>query len=1095
MGIKHPCRVCNKNVTEKQKAVFCDICSFWVHIKCNYISNNEYEALKSDSSNWYCIKCLKDELPFSTTTNSELFEILNATGNNSLEFECLSKNNSLQKALETLESIDSINTVIPYCNTNEFNNLRINEKTTLGILHLNISSLASHIDDLKLLLSLINKKIHIICLSESRIKKGQLPTTNIQIPGYTFEHVPTESSAGGTLIYVSNDIQFKLRKDLNIYKARELESIFVELIFTKQTNLIIGCIYKHPIMNPDEFNKIHLDTFLHKTIHERKPIVIAGDFNFNLLNIHNHPGTANFVEQMFSSNFLPRILHPTRITSNSATVIDNIFLNTEEFETVSGNITASLSDHLPQFCFLKNFLEKLTNEEPVFKRDFRRFDKDKFAGDIEKLNWNEVFRSDETNLSTGFQFFLNNINTSLDEHAPIKQVSKKKAAKLKKPWISNEILKFIRNRDKMHKTFIKERNPTQKSKLWEEFKKYRNNLTEFIRDSKRNYYQTFFVQNKNNCKKTWQGINEIMNPRRSKVHKSVSILESNGKTIFDKKEIADKFNDFFVSIGTKTKAGLRPSRKRYSDFLNNQNENSFFINPTDPQEIEDIISQLQSSKATGPNSLPTNILKEIKKHISKPLCHLINISFESGEFPDIFKLAKIIPVFKSGSRVDVNNYRPISLLSNISKIIEKLMHSRLYKFLQQSKCFYQNQFGFRLKRSTSDALVCILDSLQSKMDKGEFSCGVFIDIKKAFDTVDHKILLSKLEHYGIRGIANLWFKSYLNERRQFVCIDSINSNIQQNNCGVPQGSILGPLLFILYINDLNKAINHSEVYHFADDTSLILSNQSFKELTKQMNRDLNLLSEWSRANELCLNVAKTELIIFNPPGKATNLKYKIKLDNTVIKLSSFVRYLGILLDNQLNWSSHISQLSMRLSRAIGILSKLRYNLPLNTLKMVYHSIFNSHILYGIQIWSQNSQTIRTKIQNFQNRAIRKITFSNSNCDMDSLYKDLKILKFSDLIYVQNCIFMSRVENDLMPENYKSKFSYRNEVHNHDTRAASRGLFNIPNVNTHRFGSLSTTYRCIHDWNNFLSSLDGNTLESLKTFQIRPMLSKTLLQSY
>ena len=272
------------------------------------------------------------------------------------------------------------------------------------------------------------------------------------------------------------------------------------------------------------------------------------------------------------------------------------------------------------------------------------------------------------------------------------------------------------------------------------------------------------------------------------------------------------------------------------------------------------ISTISKNKSTGPNSIPTKLLHELKYIISKQLSNLVNLAFVTGTFPDLFKLAKVIPVYKKGDPLLSNNYRPISLLSNIGKLIEKLVHTRIYNFFEKIDCLYNQQFGFRASHSTNDALIQITETIRTSLDKGQFSCGVFLDFQKAFDTVNHKILLSKLEHYGIRGIALDLIKSYLSNRKQYVTINDIVSNTLGITLGVPQGSVLGPLLFLVYINDLHNVIEHSLVHHFADDTNLLYSSSSLKKINKHINHDLKLIVHWLRANRISLNVDKTEIM-------------------------------------------------------------------------------------------------------------------------------------------------------------------------------------------------------------------------------------------
>ena len=326
--------------------------------------------------------------------------------------------------------------------------------------------------------------------------------------------------------------------------------------------------------------------------------------------------------------------------------------------------------------------------------------------------------------------------------------------------------------------------------------------------------------------------------------------EFNYKTITDPTAMSNVFNNYFTSIAKKTNFNIKFSPKHYTDYLSYPNTNTFFLTPTDKNEISLIISSLDSHKSSGPNSIPVKILKLLKNDISQQLSDIFNMSFSTGQFPSVLKIAKVIPIHKKQSRVDYTNYRPISLLSNIEKIIEKLMYKRLSNFLDINNLIYSLQFGFRPKYSTTHALINLTESIWQSLDEGSFGCGIFVDLQKAFDTVDHKILLHKLEHYGIRGICNDWLKSYLSDGKQFVSVNGYNSDLMPVDCGVPQGSVLGPLLFLIYINDLHKAIQYCKVHHFADDTNLFHTSKSVKNLNELINRDMKHLNNWLGAYKI-----------------------------------------------------------------------------------------------------------------------------------------------------------------------------------------------------------------------------------------------------
>ena len=527
-------------------------------------------------------------------------------------------------------------------------------------------------------------------------------------------------------------------------------------------------------------------------------------------------------------------------------------------------------------------------------------------------------------------------------------------------------------------------------------------------------------------------------------------------------------NEFFVNIGNMVDQKIPHVNKNYITYMDERVLNSFFAAPVESDEVIEMINKLNTNKACGPNSIPSKILKNNSELLADPVKMLLNMSIIDGNFPEMLKKADVCPIYKKNDKTKCENYRPISLLSNLSKIYERTMHTRIYDFLEISNVFYKFQFGFRKKYSTNHALLSIVEEIRETLDDKTFACGVFIDLEKAFDTVNHTILLGKLEHYGIRGIANDWFRSYLTSRKQQVKLNNVTSNYLDITCGVPQGSILGPLLFLLYINDMNKAVKHSIIHHFADDTNLLCKEKNLKILRMKMNEDLKLIFQWLCANRLSLNVSKTEFIIFKPPRMKLDERFTLKLNGTMLLESTKIKYLGIIIDGRLTWKHHIYELRKKLNKSIGIIYKMKNLAPLRVLLSLYYALFHSHLNYGICVWGNAPEQELNHIFLSQKKVLRIITNSDYLAHTDPLFEKTGILKLVDIFKLQMASLMWDFENGSLPQCFSSYFTKVSHRHNHSTRLANSNKYSTSQrFNTDTHGKTMFKFQGSRLWNSIL----------------------------
>ena len=502
------------------------------------------------------------------------------------------------------------------------------------------------------------------------------------------------------------------------------------------------------------------------------------------------------------------------------------------------------------------------------------------------------------------------------------------------------------------------------------------------------------------------------------------------------------------------------------------------MSPTNEDELIKIaFSCLKPNKSSGFDNIKPSILRRVIVFIVKPLSHIINCSLVSGNVPDDLKIAKVIPVYKKGDPSSYENYRPVSVLSCFSKIFERIVYNRIFTFISKYNIIFKGQYGFRPGHSTEHALTHVVNNLHKAFENKQTSVGVFLDLSKAFDTIDHQILLQKLYYYGIRGNALDWIGSYLFNRKQFTSFKDVNSDLVQIQCGVPQGSILGPLLFVLYVNDIGNVSQNCSVILFADDTNIFFTGHDMRELEILIGNELDKFHHWFSSNKLSLNIEKTNYIVFSNKRNVKNDICHISMNRRYLREADHVKFLGVYIDSNLTWKNHIQFIASTIAKSTGILSKLKHILPRNILRTLYLTLIYPQLTYCLTIWSGTCKTYLSNIMVLQKRAIRHISFASYNDHTSKLFSSLHLLKLQDLINLRVALFTYSSIHNILPVSLQNVFNYNLDVHTHNTRNAHN--IHIPRCNS-AFAKNNLLYRASITWNKL--PLEVRYLPTIKSFK-------------
>lgn len=871
--------------------------------------------------------------------------------------------------------------------------------SSLNLISQNIRSISCNVDSFISLVMRSKVAWDVMVLTECWLPSSKFIPT---IDGFNYITTSFNKTQNeGVVIYYNKNLIISYEEP----KVSDANCLMLKL----NTDICIIGIYRPPSY-PNTYNFTSSIDCLLSTLGNCKNVVLCGDINIDISTNTSDNRSQDYLNILASHSLLPA----HTLATHGRTCLDHMMVKTKS-EATCFVINSSITDHESVALCIKQNSKLNYGNKPISRVNYESLDEY-----VQKIKFQPILQCNDVNLAT--DLLVNSLATAIKANTkvirtPIRQ-------KIFKPWITKGLLRCMRNRDNLHKKLKKD---PKNDVLKLTYKRYRNYCNGLLKKTKKNYEKQEIVNAKDNKKKLWEVIKDISGQKKQ-VDYSTCLLTNN------KIRSINEVNSYFASVGKNLAEPLNTlnaSDVAYKNFVHpNSPKNSLVFLPTDILEVQQIIITLKNRCAAGLDQISNTIIKRYMKLLAEPITHICNLALKNGIFPDAFKIALIKPIHKGGDKDRVVNYRPISILPSLSKILEKIMNRRLINFLEANDLLSSSQFGFRRERSTSDAVHELTEFIISNLDVKHKCLAVFLDLAKAFDTVSIPILVTKLEAIGVRGHPLKLFTDYLFNRRHRVKIDQVISDEKAVTWGVPQGSILGPTLFLIYINDLcNLQMQHGRVITFADDTALIFNGNSWDDVFSVAQCGLTRVCSWLRSNVLTLNVSKSNYIAFAlrsnllPPEALSLTAHNCDIitphcNCPNIQRTDCAKYLGIYIDPLLTFRHHIDVLVTRLRKLIYIFKALKHVADRDTIKMVYLALCQSIVGYCITSWGGAAKSHLILLERAQ-RAILKVSaglpYHFSTTELFNVWEVLSVRQYFVLQIVlkkhsQTCYDQEAVKN-------------------------------------------------------------------------------------
>lgn len=946
-------------------------------------------------------------------------------------------------------------------------------------MHLNIQGgILKKLHELHIFLESSN--VDIICLNEHWLGDDQIVTlSSFEKYNVAAYYCRKSVEKGGSCILIKHEYNYKERTDFYIYNEDDVfEMCSIEIVSLKT---IVISIYRTPYDNNFKIFINKLELLLIKLLKYTKThqVYIAADFNIDILQNAKSPTHRNiFLNLIAMYGFEVNFGSPTRLTKNTTTCIDNIISNNifkNNKQKSKMNLELGLSDH--RGLFIELFTDKICKTSFNAKTNFK---KRLYSTKNTSLFYESISEIDDWELSllndaqTNFNTFFHQFMTIFDFSFPLKFYSKKTSKNKNKSWVTKGI-KISSERKRELSRIAKTNSDINFQNYYKNYRK----IFKAVCDRARKMYNCDIISNSDNrSKAVWTVVKSelgILN-RKSRDFPDLCVGD---KPLKEGQLIADFFNDQFANVSKVIKC--QPCPYTATELVKKVNINiqdNFKFKHVTIDQVKKTILSLKNKKSVGWDEIPVEIVKKTAGSISIPLCYLINQCFDEGIYPCQLKNAELKPLFKKGSVEDPGNYRPVSILPTLSKIFEKIAYDQIYSFFENNGIFTDQQFGFRSGRSTTTAVSNFINWVSGGLDGSQSTAAVFCDLSKAFDCVNHDILINKLKHYKFSKSALSWVNSYLRNRQQRTILKKNDTQFisewQKIECGVPQGSILGPLFFLIFVNDVTKSVS-SNLILYADDTTAVVQAENSEVLKTKLELTVLELSSWFGTNGLKLNSSKTQILKFQTVQNRQKLTIELYYDGNILSFIDNTKFLGINIDQNLTWKPHIEMTIKKLNTACFQMCVLRNVTDLKTKLMIYYAMFYSVLQYGIELWGSVSHA--SDIFKLQKKYLRLMAFVPKRTSCKPLFKRFEILTMPCIYIFRMLIFLknnpqSYSDNQFVhdyPTRFKNDFQYpRHRLSLYEKSPYYMGL--------RLFNSLPASLKAIDDVKTFKNSLKMYLLE-------------------